>query len=158
MPCRLKVPEQITLGSLRQIAMFLFTLSTVWFKPSNCTLIYRKIFLSSYFMSLSRPSKSPPIKKCMQPYFKVKVLWTLPKALLNLDHFTEQFRAQPHQLLSTQSRPSSSLCQQGRALQRARGAGGNTKPHPGSDFCSLHQPVQLSQHHFGHFQNSCMQF
>lgn len=140
--------------------MFLFTLSTVWFKPSNLypTLLCRKIFLASYFMSPLRPSKLPPIKKCMQPYFKVKVLLTLPKALLNLHHFTEQLRARLHQLLSTQSRASTSLCQQGRALQRARGAGGNTKPHPGSDFCSLHQPVELSQHPFGHLQNSCMQF
>lgn len=134
--------------------MFLFTLSRVWFKPSSCTLVYRKLFLASSFMSPPRPSKSPPMQECVQPYFKVEVLWTTPKALLNLEHFTEQFRARLHRPLSRQSRAGSSLWQKGRALQgRAGGAGGNTESHPGSDFCSLHQPMQLSQHHFGHLQN-----
>lgn len=80
MPCRLKVQEQITLESLGQITIFLVTLNTVWFKPSNCTIM---TCLASYVMSPLRPSKSPPIKKCIQPYFKVKVLWTLAEVLLN---------------------------------------------------------------------------
>lgn len=154
---RLKVQEQITLESPGQVPVFLFTLSTVWFKASKCTLIYRQTFIASYFMSPLRPFKSPSIQKCIQPYFNMKVLWTLPKALFNLDNFTEQFRARLHQLLSTQSSVSSSLWQPGRTLQWARGAGGNTNPHPGSDCCSLHQPVELSQHHFRHLQNSCVQ-
>lgn len=106
MPCRLKVQEQTTLESPGEITVFLVTLSTVWFKPSNCTIM---TCLASYVMSPLRPSKPPPIKMCIQPYLKVKVLWTLAEVLLNLDHFTEQFRARLHQLLSTQSRAGSSL-------------------------------------------------
>lgn len=86
-------------------------------------------------MSPPRPSRSPLMQERIQPYFKVEVLGTTPKALLNLDHFTERFRAGLHRLLSRQSRAGSSLWQKGRALQAGPGEQEGLQSHtPGAIF------------------------